>query len=93
MMTRMQFLINVIILFPLSMAVYAQDAEVIRGRVLNDHDHMPMPLANGFLANTSRGTITDSKGNFGLAGLKPGGYRLVLGRPPEIRYASQITVQ
>mgnify|MGYP001810555715 CR=1 FL=1 len=48
------------------------------GRVLNRNDRKPLPFANVFLSNTTKGTQTDESGRFELQNLANGTYDLVV---------------
>lgn len=50
----------------------------ISGRVLNGQDQTPLPGTNVFLAQTTKGTVTDAEGRFTISGLKTSKYQLVV---------------
>lgn len=60
----------------LSVASFAQ--RTIKGRVVHDKDNMPIAGASVFITNTSKGTTSDSKGNFELADVPAGKHELVI---------------
>ena len=73
----MKFL--VILLLPLfSIPAIAQEKNSIIGRILNGETNAPVPNASVFITNTSRGTITNSSGDFELRGIPNGNYDLVI---------------
>lgn len=54
-------------------------AQVIKGLVQDAKTHEPLPFANVFLNNTTKGTVTDTKGEFILRSIQePGSYELVV---------------
>ncbi|MEP6736509.1 MAG: carboxypeptidase-like regulatory domain-containing protein [Chryseolinea sp.] len=65
-----------LILFLVASYVSAQDSYGIKGTVLSEIN-APMPGATVFLANTTKGTLTDADGKFELNSLAAGGYNLV----------------
>ncbi len=57
----------------------AASAQVIKGLVQDAKTHEPLPFANVFLNNTTKGTVTDTKGEFLLRSIgEPGSYELVV---------------
>jgi len=57
-------------------AVYAQ--RTITGTVVDEVSHAPMAGASVFITNTSRGTVSDSKGAFELINVPEGQYDLII---------------
>ncbi|GAB3323017.1 carboxypeptidase-like regulatory domain-containing protein [Larkinella ripae] len=53
-------------------------AQSLQGVVLSVDNGEPLPSANVFLANTTKGTTTDAKGRFRLGGLPAGRFDLVV---------------
>jgi len=49
----------------------------IRGQVIDDETGLPLKDASVYINNTTRGTITDEKGNFELGPFDPGRYEVV----------------
>ena len=65
------------LLFAWPMAVKAQEcALVLSGRVIDDHDRTPLSLAEIFLFEIGRGTISDMDGHYRITGLCPGTYQV-----------------
>ncbi|WP_428657411.1 carboxypeptidase-like regulatory domain-containing protein [Runella sp.] len=50
----------------------------LSGKVLNSHDRKPLPFANVFLSNTTKGTLTNEAGVFELQNLSKESYDLVV---------------
>lgn len=65
--------IKLIILFLLPLGMYAQQGR-ITGKIASEGK--AISNANLWLAGTSRGTTSDSKGNFNIEGVEPGSYIL-----------------
>ncbi|WP_420154078.1 carboxypeptidase-like regulatory domain-containing protein [Siphonobacter sp.] len=72
----MKLLLGLILFLTFSFTVGAQ--QTLRGRVLNADDRKPLPFANVFLANTTRGTTTNEEGEFTLTPLPTGSLELVV---------------
>jgi len=62
----------------LSINAYSQDYFTIIGKVINGEDQAALPWANVFLANTSKGTQTDTEGKFVVRQVPRGRFRLVV---------------
>lgn len=60
-----------------TLALTASAQSVLRGRVTSDAGK-PLAGASIFISNTSKGTITDEKGDFTLSGVPAGRYVLVV---------------
>jgi hypothetical protein len=56
----------------------AQEKNTISGKVVNTATRSAIANASVFLNNTSKGTITDTAGNFVLTGLPAGSYELII---------------
>jgi len=63
----------------------------LTGRVLDAATGMPVENANVFLAQTLLGTSTDDQGNFSIARIPPGKYRLVASRVGYQMQAASVT--
>ncbi len=50
----------------------------LKGRVVNAEDRKPLPFANVFLANTTKGTTTSDQGEFTLSQIPAGTQELVI---------------
>jgi hypothetical protein len=50
----------------------------ISGRVLNGQDQTPLPGTNVFLAQTTKGTVTNAEGRFAISNLSASKYQLVV---------------
>ncbi|HMH33968.1 MAG TPA: carboxypeptidase-like regulatory domain-containing protein [Puia sp.] len=67
-----------IILLLFVSVVHAQDKRIISGNVVNQQTGAPIPNASVYIANTSRGSVTDAKGFFELRNVPLGNYELVV---------------
>src|SRR5688572_12968106 len=77
----------------LSLLCCAVNAQMIKGVVQDAVTRAPLPFANVFLNNTTKGTVTDEKGEFLLKVLKePGNYELVVSFVGYTSYKSRITL-
>lgn len=63
-----------LLFYLLCFSVSAQSTFSIKGYVLSEGE--PLPFANIYLENSTRGTITDEKGAFTINNLEPGKYTL-----------------
>jgi len=69
-------------------------AQMIKGVVQDAVTRAPLPFANVFLNNTTKGTVTDEKGEFLLKILQdPGNYELVVSYVGYKSYKSAITLK
>ncbi|MFQ3676145.1 MAG: TonB-dependent receptor, partial [Endomicrobiia bacterium] len=81
-----------IIFIFISVSLLSQNGE-IRGRVYNELNNEPLPFSNIYIEGTDYGASSDFNGNFIIAGLKPGIYRLkVSSLGFENRYSDEIQV-
>lgn len=88
-MLRLKFYIIFIFI---SASLISQNGE-IRGRVYNELNNDPLPFSNIYIEGTDYGASSDFNGNFIIAGLKPGIYRLkVSSLGFENRYSEEIQV-
>lgn len=81
-------------LMMLSVAGFAQNGGVIRGRLFNSVSNGPLPFATIKIQESNFGTYSDSSGRFEIRGLPPGLYNLearYTGFEPEIIYEIQVT--
>ncbi|HEY4151082.1 MAG TPA: carboxypeptidase-like regulatory domain-containing protein, partial [Chitinophagaceae bacterium] len=60
------------------LTVSAQVKNNIRGKVVQGESGAPISNASVFITNTSKGTVSDSSGNFELADVPEGTYDLVI---------------
>ena len=68
-------------------------AQVIKGHVQDAKTHEPLPFANVFLNNTTKGTVTDGKGGFLLKSIhEPGAYELVVSFVGYESYKTKISI-
>jgi hypothetical protein len=65
-------------LIAFALTSYSQNNFTIRGKVINGEDHTPLPWANVFFANTSKGTQTDLEGNFEIHNVPRGRFKLII---------------
>lgn len=56
----------------------ASSQNAIRGSVLDSLTREPIPFVNVYFANTTIGTVTDSKGEFAIKGFANGKYNLII---------------
>ena len=69
-------------------------AQMIKGVVQDAVTRAPLPFANVFLNNTTKGTVTDEKGEFLLKVLQdPGNYELVVSYVGYKSYKSAVTLK
>jgi hypothetical protein len=69
--------ILILLVFILSVAVFAQDSKIkIYGKVIDKLTKQPLPGANVLLLNTNFGASTDVNGKFEIDNLSPGEYQL-----------------
>ncbi len=88
-MLRLKF--SVIFIF-ISISLISQNGE-IRGRVYNELNNEPLPFSNIYIEGTDYGASSDFNGNFIIAGLKPGIYRLTVSSLGFVtRYSEEIQV-
>lgn len=59
----------------LSLLAQGQQTYQINGHVFSENE--PLPFANIYLQNSSKGTMTDGNGNFQLTNIAPGTYTLI----------------
>ncbi len=64
------------VLFFLGQPVWAQ--LTIRGQVVGGKDQQPLPFANVFLSNTTKGVLTDEAGSFTLVNVPAGKFDLIV---------------
>ena len=74
----MGFVNKLFFLIPLLLPFWAMGQLTLQGQILNGLDQSPLPFASVFLANTTKGTTTDDKGNFTLTNVPPGKFNLVV---------------
>lgn len=65
-----------LMLFAGSTPVPAQGTGAIRGQVMEAGTQRPVAGAQVFLTGTTRGTVTDARGNFLIPGVAPGSYEV-----------------
>lgn len=88
-MLRLKF--SIIFIF-ISVSLISQNGE-IRGRVYNELNNEPLPFSNIYIEGTDYGASSDFNGNFIIAGLKPGIYRLTVSSLGFVtRYSEEIQV-
>jgi hypothetical protein len=76
----------------LSLLSLTINAQMIKGVVQDAVTHAPLPFANVFLNNTTKGTVTDEKGEFLLKVLhEPGSYELVVSYVGYESYKSRVS--
>jgi TonB-dependent receptor len=75
-MTRLKVYFS-IIFAALAIGVQAQQFGMIKGRVL-DSDNLSMPGAAVFIESINKGTISDTYGNYTIAGISDGAYELTV---------------
>lgn len=73
---KMKFLLITILFYSLSLNSKAQI--VLKGVVYNIESKAPIELANVYISNSTKGTITDNKGQFNLAGIPLGRSELIV---------------
>lgn len=72
---------------------FSTRAQILQGVVQDAVTHAPLPFANVFLNNTTKGTTTDDKGEFILKVLQePGNYELVVSYVGYESYKSRVTL-
>jgi TonB-linked SusC/RagA family outer membrane protein len=64
------------LLIGIASTVYAQDAGVITGRVIDASSNAPVPSAQIQVVGTTRSTVTGDDGRFRIAALRPGQYQV-----------------
>lgn len=70
---------RVLILFlVLFLGIFHTSAQFIRGRVVSAENGKPISGVSIFISNTSKGTVTDDKGEFTLYNIPTGKYTLVI---------------
>lgn len=67
-----------IVFLSVVLPVCALAQHTVSGRVIGAGDRQPLPFANVFLSNTTRGTVTNDKGEFSLTQVPPGIQELVV---------------
>jgi hypothetical protein len=78
----------------LSLLSLTINAQMIKGVVQDAVTHAPLPFANVFLNNTTKGTVTDEKGEFLLKVLhEPGSYELVVSYVGYESYKSRVSLE
>ncbi|MFD2036383.1 SusC/RagA family TonB-linked outer membrane protein [Belliella marina] len=65
-MTMKKVYIITMLLIGLAFQVSAQESSILKGRIVDEKDGMPLPGANVTLKGTTKGTITDVDGLFSL---------------------------
>lgn len=66
------------ILFLLLLTYSGFSQRTIKGRVVNQTTGAPVPGSSVFIANTSKGTVSNSAGTFELSDIPPGKHELVI---------------
>ncbi len=72
----MKSLLVLFVLLTIPNYLFAQGT--LKGRVVNAEDNKPLPFANVFLANTTKGTTTSDQGEFTLTEIPAGTQELVV---------------
>ncbi len=66
-----------LLLFLLSVSVAGQPCDLrLAGRVIDEHDGLPLVYAEVFLPAVGRGAVADEQGHFRIEGLCPGTYQV-----------------
>ena len=77
----------------ISIVCWTANGQIIKGVVQDAVTRAPLPFANVFLNNTTKGTVTDEKGEFLLKVLQePGNYELVVSYVGYKSYKSRISL-
>ncbi len=83
-----QIVLSILILFIGCIFTQAENHYSIKGVVIDKTTRSPIPYANVIIWNSSKGTTTDSIGNFTITNVLPGTYRL---QATYIGYATNTT--
>jgi len=71
-------LLNILLFIFIFAATGYTQTYSVSGKVYDKAKSVPLQNANVYINNSSKGTITDAKGNYTIGGLKPGKYEMVV---------------
>lgn len=81
------------IILSFSLIAYGQSVisqNQLKGKVISEETHEPVPLVSVYLNSTTNGSVTDKDGIFFIKNIQPGKYKLVASSVGYITYAKLI---